>query len=340
MLIDLRSDTVTKPSKDMLEYMMNAPVGDDVFEDDPTINKLQELAAKRFGMDAALYCPSGTMTNQIAIKTHTQPGDEVICDIGAHVYNYEGGGIALNSGASVRLLQGDHGRFSADQVKNAIQPDNVHYPVSRLVVVENTSNSGGGTCWDFDEIKKIKQVCSDNNLSLHLDGARLFHALIETNQTEKDYGEIFDSISICLSKGLGAPVGSLLLGSTAFIKRARRFRKVLGGGMRQAGYIAAAGIFALENNVKRLKEDHSRAKTLENMLLDHPIVKSVIPAQTNIVIFELIDSWNSQKLIDIMKNENIILIPRNDRSIRLVTHLDFNDEMLDKTISAFKSIKS
>lgn len=339
MKIDLRSDTVTVPAAEMLNAMMSADVGDDVFKDDPTINRLQDIAAERFGMEAALYCPSGTMTNQIAIKTHTQPGDEVICDRGAHVYNYEGGGIALNSGASVRLIDGDLGRFTAADVLNCIQPDNEHYPVSKLVVIENTSNSGGGTCWNFEEILKIKDVCDQNNLSLHLDGARLFHALMETVEHELDYGRIFDSISICLSKGLGAPVGSLLLGTRDFIYRARRFRKVFGGGMRQAGYLAAAGIYALENNVTRLKEDHRRARLLEKMLMSHPLVKSVIPVQTNIVIFSLVDHWTTDMVIDFMAERDIILIPRDAKSIRLVTHLNFTDEMLDRTVAAFNELQ-
>lgn len=340
MLIDLRSDTVTRPTKGMLDAMMSAFVGDDVFEDDPTINKLQETAARIFGMEDALFCPSGTMTNQIAIKTHSQPGDEVICEQGAHVYNYEGGGVALNSGASVRLLNGNLGRFTAEQVKDAIQPDNVHYPASRLVVIENTSNSGGGTCWDFNEITRIKNVCDENGLALHLDGARIFHALAETNETARDYGRIFDSISICLSKGLGAPVGSLLIGTGVFIKRARRFRKVFGGGMRQAGYLAAAGLYAFENHMDRLKDDHRRAKVLENILKSLSMVESVIPVQTNIVIFTLIDGWTSEMVIERMKKEGINLIPRNNRSIRLVTHLDFTDEMLEKTVAAFEGLEA
>jgi len=339
MFIDLRSDTVTRPAKEMLEAMMAAPVGDDVFDEDPSINQLQDIIAQRFNMEDALFCPSGTMTNQIALKTHTQPGDEVICDKSAHIYNYEGGGISMNSGASVRLINGSFGQFTADDVQASIQPDNVHYPVSRLTVLENTSNMGGGTCWNFDEILKIKSVCSENDLRLHLDGARLFHALVETKQNENDYGNVFDSISICLSKGLGAPVGSLLLGNKDFIKRAKRFRKAFGGGMRQAGYLAAAGIYALENNIDRLSDDHRRAKSLEKMLLSHPIVENVIPVETNIVIFTLVDNYPAEMVINFMAERNIILIPRNSKSIRLVTHLDFTDDMLDKTITAFNEME-
>ena len=252
MIIDLRSDTVTKPTPAMLKAMVSAKVGDDVFGEDPTINELERLSADMFGMEAGLFCPSGTMTNQIAIKCHTQPGDEVICDESAHVYQYEGGGIAFNSSASVKLLYGDRGRINAEQVKAAINPDDSHKSRTSLVCLENTSNRGGGSCYNFSEIKAIKKVCTENSLILHLDGARLWNALIAKKETPKQYGEVFDSVSICLSKGLGCPVGSVLVGNKDFIKKARRIRKVLGGGMRQAGVLAAAGIYGLQNNFDRL----------------------------------------------------------------------------------------
>src|SRR5579864_6122308 len=247
MTIDFRSDTVTRPTPPMLAAMMQAKVGDDVFGEDPSINQLESMAAKLFGMEAALYCPSGTMSNQIAIKCHTQPGDEVICEKSSHVYIYEGGGIAFNSGSQVRALEGNLGRITAGQVSGAINPDDVHRARTSLVTLENTCNRGGGSCYDLEEIKKIRQVCSDNQLKLHLDGARLFNALVATGQTAGTYGELFDSISVCLNKGLGCPIGSILIGPAPFIRQARRVRKVFGGGMRQAGFMAAAGIYALEH---------------------------------------------------------------------------------------------
>ncbi len=262
MAIDFRSDTVTRPTAPMLDFMQKAPLGDDVFGEDPSINDLENYAASLFGMETAIFCPSGTMTNQIAIKCHTQPGDEVICDLDSHIYQYEGGGIAFNSGCSVRLLPGNRGRITATQVEQAINADDIHKPISRMVGLENTSNRGGGSCYDWQEIEKISAVCKEQGLILHLDGARLFNALEATGQTAAQYGQVFDSISICLSKGLGAPVGSLLLGNAAFIKKARRVRKVFGGGMRQAGMLAAAGQFALENHVSRLKIDHEHARQI------------------------------------------------------------------------------
>src|SRR5687767_3330880 len=256
MIIDFRSDTVTKPTPGMKEAMMNAQVGDDVFGEDFSINQLESIAAGMFGMEAGLFCPSGTMTNQIAIKCHTQPGDEVICDESSHVYQYEGGGIAFNSGASVKLLPGDRGRISSEQVLHSINPDDNHKANTSLVCLENTSNRGGGSCYDLKEVQQIHNICKENNLKLHLDGARIFNALAATRESPKQYGELFDSISICLSKSLGCPVGSVLLGKKELIKKGRRVRKVMGGGMRQGGFLAAAGIYALENHLERLAEDH------------------------------------------------------------------------------------
>ena len=271
-MIDVRSDTVTQPTPAMLQAMLQAVVGDDVFGEDETVNELQRKAAELFGKEAALFCPSGTMSNQIAIKTHTQPGDEVICDELAHVYLFEGGGIAANSGASVRLLKGDNGRFTAEQVRDNInRRDDSHFPWTRLVAIENTVNKGGGCCWDLREIERIRSVCQEQNIAMHLDGARLFNALVARDEAPRDYGNLFESISICLSKGLGAPAGSLLLGSRAFIARAHRQRKLLGGGMRQAGYLAAAGLFALEHNVRRLQDDHRKAKVLAAELRTLPV---------------------------------------------------------------------
>lgn len=330
-LIDLRSDTVTKPTKEMLESMLQAKVGDDVFSEDETVNKLEETAANMFGMEAGLFCPSGTMTNQIAIKVHTQPGEEVICDRLSHVYQYEGGGIAFNSGASVCLLEGSRGRVTALQIAEAINPDDVHKPVSSLVVLENTSNRGGGSCYELSDFHAIKQICLQNNLILHLDGARLFNALVAKQQRPEEYGKIFHSISICLSKGLGAPVGSVLLGTKEMINKSRRIRKVFGGGMRQAGFIAAAGLYALENHVDRLATDHTHAKQIEQALLSHSKVESVLPVETNIIIFNLKEGITAEKFTGNLKAKGILCFAMGKQQIRFVTHLDVNKEMVDKT---------
>lgn len=338
-MIDLRSDTVTKPTKAMHNAMMQAEVGDDVFGEDPTVNRLEEKVARMFGKEAAMYTASGVMANQIAIKVHTQPGDEVICDKLAHIYHYEGGGIAFNSGASVRLLDGDNGRFSAEQVQENINDAaNVHFPLSRMVAVENTCNKGGGSIWDFTEIEKIRSVCSENHLQYHLDGARLFNALVETGESPEQYGRIFDSISICLSKGLGAPVGSVLTGSKSFIDKARRIRKALGGAMRQAGFLAGAGIFALDNHVDSLKEDHRRAKALGEHLAGLHYVEEVLPVQTNIVIFKLKDVYTENAFLQKLGQHQIKAVPFGKQTIRMVTHLDFRDDMLEKTLKVLKSL--
>ena len=338
MIIDFRSDTVTKPTPAMLEAMMKAKVGDDVFGEDPCINELEQMAAGMFGMETALFCPSGTMTNQIAIKCHTQPGDEVICDESSHVYQYEGGGIAFNSGSSVKLLPGNLGRITAEQVRNAIQPDDPHRPHSSLVCLENTSNRGGGSCYDFEEIKKIKLVCTEKYLAFHLDGARLWNALVAKNETPKQYGEVFDSISICLSKSLGCPVGSLLLGKKDFIKKARRVRKVFGGGMRQAGFLAAAGIYALQNNMERLSEDHAHAKQIADAIGKRSFIKMLLPVETNIIIFELNDSITAPELVAKLKEHNILGYAISPNRVRLVLHLDITKEMTETTIRVFNQL--
>ncbi len=328
MIIDLRSDTFTKPSSDMLKAMFEAQVGDDVFGEDPTVNALEKYCADLFGMEAAIFCPSGTMTNQIAIKCHTQPGDEVICDKVSHVYIYEGGGIAFNSGCQVKTIDGIRGLITAEDVAAAINPDDVHKANTSLVVLENTGNRGGGSCYEFEEIVKIKRVCEEHGLKLHLDGARLFNALVAKKQTEKQYGEIFDSISICLSKGLGTPIGSVLLGTTSFIKKARRVRKVMGGGMRQAGYIAAAGLFALHNNVHRLANDHHHAKFLAEELLKKEFVGKMMPVETNIVIFEVLSEGGAIGFCEKMKRHDILCLPISEKQVRLVTHLDVHSDMI------------
>ena len=338
MRIDLRSDTLTKPTKEMLEVMFNAEVGDDVFEEDPTVNTLEAKVAAMFGKEAAIFCPSGTMTNQIAIKAHTVPGDEVICHELCHVYKYEGGGIASNSGASVRLISGNRGRISPDQIIPYINPDNVHFPVTTLVTLEDTSNKGGGCYYKLEDIQEISNICQENNLKLHLDGARMFNGLVETGYDYKTYAANFDSISICLSKGLGIPVGSVLLGTKELVRKARRIRKAFGGGMRQAGYIAAAGIYALDNNIDRLKEDHKRAKVIEEVLNECSYVKEVLPVATNIIVFELAGGWTDEAFLKKLEEHNVCAVPFGKNIIRFVTHLDFNDDHLNELIKVLKSI--
>ncbi len=335
MLIDFRSDTVTRPSPGMLDSMMNAPVGDDVLGDDPSVIELEEYSAQLFEMESALFCPSGTMTNQIAIKCLTQPGDEVICDGSSHIYQYEGGGIAFNSGASVQLLTGQQGRINAAQVKSAINTDDVYKANTSLVSIENTANRGGGSCYEFEEIKGIRGICDEHNLSLHLDGARLFNALIAKNEEAKEYGRTFHSISICLSKGLGAPVGSVLLGSKSFIKKARRIRKVFGGGMRQAGYMAAAGLYALQNNIARLRIDHDHAKIIENAL--HQKGLDVLPVETNIIIFNAPAPYKPTDIVAMLKEHNILAYAISATQVRFVVHLDITPKMIDQTISTIKN---
>ncbi|WPR75715.1 GntG family PLP-dependent aldolase [Algoriphagus sp. NG3] len=329
MIIDLRSDTVTRPTDGMKEAMFAAPVGDDVFGEDPTVNALEEKAAKLFDMEASLFCPSGTMTNQIAIRLHTRIQSEVICHKYSHVYLYEGGGIMSNSLASVKLLEGDLGKISAEQVKAAINPDDVHAPETTLVSLENTMNKGGGSIYTLEEVKPIRQICDENGLKLHLDGARLFNALVESGESTASWGAQFDTISICLSKGLGCPVGSLLLGTKADIKRARKVRKVWGGGMRQAGFLAAAGIYALDNHVERLADDHARARVLGEMLLKLPFVSEVFPVVTNIVIARL-DGILPDEFLRKLAEKDIKAVKFGSDLVRFVTHLDFEDEQLEE----------
>lgn len=328
MIIDLISDTVTRPTKEMLEVMMRAKVGDDVFKMDPTVNELQEKAAAMFGMEDALFFPSGTMANQTAIKLHTQPGDQLICDKYAHVFNYEGGGAAFNSGVTCKLIDGNRGMFSAEQLQEAVAGRaDIHVPFSRLVCVENTTNKGGGACWDLTELEKVQKVAKENNLAFHLDGARLFNALVAKNETPEQYGQLFDTISICLSKGLGAPIGSILLGSKIHIAKALRIRKLFGGAMRQAGFLASAGIYALDNHVTRLAEDHQKAKEIGAVLEAVSYVKEVALIETNIVIFYVYESIGADNFIQKMKDKNILLTPMGEGRIRIVTHLDYTNDM-------------
>lgn len=338
MTVDYRSDTVTKPTPGMLEAMMRAPVGDDVFGEDTSINNLEKKTAALFGMEAGLFCPSGTMTNQIAIKCHTQPGDEVICDYDAHIYQYEGGGIAFNAGASVRLLSGDRGRITAAQVAAAINPEDVHRANTSLVCLENTSNRGGGSCYDWNDILAIRKACVQHDLAFHLDGARLFNALVAKNETPLQYGQTFDSISICLSKSLGCPVGSLLLGTASFIKKARRIRKVFGGGMRQAGFLAAAGIYALDNHIERLQEDHDHAQQIAQTLSSKSFVAKLLPVETNIIIFELHDSSGAPAFVTRLKEHNILAYAIAPNRVRLVVHLDITPSMVAHTIDVLNKL--
>ncbi len=339
-IIDLRSDTVTKPTKGMLEAMLQAKVGDDVFNEDPTVIALEKKVSEMFEMEAALFCPSGTMTNQIAIKAHTQPLDEVICDKLSHIYQYETGGFAFNSQVSIKLLDGDNGIINAAQVEAAIQPDYDWLPNTSLVVIENTCNKGGGGYYSLDQIVSISQKCKEHKLKFHLDGARIFNAIIEAGYTTKDLGKQFDSISICLSKGLGAPVGSLLIGKKDFIKKARKIRKVLGGGMRQAGILAAAGVYALENHIELLRADHQKARKIGAVLEQLPYIESVIPVRSNIVIFKLNGLMKDIDFLNKLEKARIKAVQFGPQTIRFVTHLDFTDEMLEQTIKILKETRN
>jgi threonine aldolase len=328
MEINLVSDTVTKPTQEMLLQMVQAKVGDDVYKQDPTVIELEARVAEFFGMEAALFFPSGTMANQTAIKLHTHPGEQLIADQWAHVYNYEGGGVSFNSGVSCCLLTGNRGMITAEQVAGAINdPEFYHSPLTSLVCVENTTNKGGGACYEFEEFRKIRQVCDANNLKFHLDGARIWNALVATNDDPKSYGQVFDTISVCLSKGLGAPVGSLLLSDKATIHRALRIRKILGGGMRQVGYLAAAGLYALDHHIERLAEDHRRAKELGIVLQKLPWVAKVEPVETNILIFSVPPSVNESLVLEKLKQKGISISSMGHGKLRIVTHLDYREVM-------------
>lgn len=335
MQINLISDTVTKPTPGMLDAMMSAVVGDDVFKEDPTVNALEEKAAKLFGMEAALFFPSGTMTNQTAIKLHTQPAEQLICDKYAHIYNYEGGGVSFNSGVSCRLVDGIRGTMTAAQVEAVINPpDFYHSPLTTLVCVENTANKGGGTCWDFEELKKIRRVCDAHQLGFHLDGARLWNALVKKNETPVQYGQLFDTISVCLSKGLGCPIGSLLLGTKKHMDKAIRIRKIFGGGMRQSGFLAAAAIYAMDHHLERLAEDHKKAQEIGMALSAKSFVKKVEPIETNIIIFEIDESYmSSVDFVAKLSEKDILIIGMGQGKLRMVTHLDYTDAMHEALVA-------
>lgn len=338
--IDLRSDTVTKPSKGMLQAIMNAKVGDDVYKEDPTVNELETKLARMFGKDEALFFPTGSMANQAAIKLHTQPAEQLICDKWAHVYNYEGGGVSFNSGVSCKLVDGDRGMITAAQVEENINPpDFYHSPLTSLVCLENTTNKGGGACYDFEEFEKIRDVCDRHGLGLHLDGARLFNALVAKNEDPMEYGKIFETISICLSKGLGTPMGTVLIGDKEIMKSAIRVRKVLGGGMRQVGFMAAAGIYALENNVERLAVDHERAREIGKVLKDQEYVGEVEPVETNIVIFYLKNPSAEVGFMKQLQQENIRISNMGQGKLRIVTHLDYTNEMHEHFLKVLGKVK-
>jgi threonine aldolase len=340
MFIDLRSDTVTRPTAGMLDAMFNAAVGDDVFDEDPTVKLLENKAAALFGKEAGLFCPSGTMTNQICHRILTEPQQEVICDKGAHIYYYEGGGIASNSGLSMRLVDGDRGRMTAVQVEENINPaGNIHQPFTSLVSVENTSNKGGGSYYTYQQMKEISVVANKHQLKIHLDGARIFNAITETGDSAKDIGQLFDTISICLSKGLGAPVGSLILSSEKNILKAKRVRKSFGGGMRQSGYLAAAGIYALENNIKRLKEDHLLASKIGNILQSLSYVDFIYPVETNIIVFTLNENLPLEKFLNYLSEHNIKAVSFGKQTVRMVTHLDIKEEMMNEIEMALRGWK-
>ena len=340
MIIDLRSDTVTRPTPGMLDAIMQAQTGDDVYKEDPTVNALEHKMASLFGMDTALYFPTGSMANQAAIKLHTQPSQQLICDKWAHVYNYEGGGVSFNSGVSCKLVDGHRGMITAKQVLESINPpDFYHSPLTSLVCLENTTNKGGGACYEMDEIIKIKKVCQEHNLGLHLDGARLMNAIVANKEDTKHYGNVFDTISVCLSKGLGAPMGTVLIGNSLLMKNAIRVRKVLGGGMRQVGFMAAAGLYAVEHQVDRLEEDHKKAKQIALHLESLLYIKKVEPTQTNIVIFYMQEGLNQEDFINALAEKNIRISDMGQGKLRVVTHHDYTSKMhsvfLD-TLTAYK----
>ena len=339
MEVNLISDTITRPTQGMLDAMMSATVGDDVFKEDPTVNEFEKRVAQLFGKEAALFFPSGTMANQTAIKVHTQPGEQLICDHFAHIFNYEGGGISFNSGVSCKLIEGTRGMITAEQVEAAINPpDFYHSPLTSLVEIENTTNKGGGACYDFSELQRIRAVCDKHNLSYHLDGARLWNAVVAKGENFLQYGNLFDSISVCFSKGLGCPVGSVVVGSKDFIHKALRVRKIFGGGMRQAGYFAAAGIYALDHHVERLQEDHKRAKMLGEALKSCVWVEKVEPIETNIIIFSLFKDRNEEQFLSALEKERIKIISMGEGKLRIVTHLEFTDDMLLKFIEVIERI--
>lgn len=336
--IDLRSDTVTRPSQGMRDAMYTAEVGDDVYGEDRLINELQERIATLLGKEAGLFVPSGTMSNQLAIRSQTQPGDEVICEYNSHIFNYEGGGPALLSGVQLHPLIAEHGILTSGQISAAMRPTDHHYAQTRLMALENTHNRAGGVVYPLPVIEDIAQLARDQAVSIHLDGARLMHAVIASGLDPSAYAEHFDTVSLCLSKGLGAPAGSVLVGSADLIEKAHRFRKVFGGGMRQVGILAAAGHYALDNNIERLAEDHFRAKALAEACRDLGVLADDIAwTQTNIVLLAFPEG-NTLEMEAKFKAAGLLVSVIDDQSIRLVTHLDFNDDHLKRSVEILKQV--
>ena len=340
MKVNLISDTTTLPSLGMLDAMHAAKVGDDVFKEDPSVNALEEKVARLFGKENALFFPSGTMANQTAIKLHTQPGEQLICDHYSHIFNYEGGGVSFNSGVSCNLIEGDRGKINAKQVESKINPpDFYHSPLSTLVCLENTTNKGGGAYYDLLEIEAIRSVCNDHNLGLHLDGARIWNAMIASGQKPEIFGDLFDTISVCFSKGLGAPVGSALIGSNEAIEKAIRIRKVFGGGMRQAGFLAEAASYAIDNHWESLSEDHRKASELKDCLEKQDYIEKVEPVDTNIVIFKLIKTVKDTDFIAKLEALGIRFISMGQSKLRMVTHRDYSQLQHEYVLEIIKTLK-
>ncbi|HGY56502.1 MAG TPA: low-specificity L-threonine aldolase [Caldithrix abyssi] len=339
--IDLRSDTITQPSQAMREFMMNAEVGDDVYGEDPTVNALQNKICELTGKEAALFVSSGTQANQVSLSAHTEPGNEIICEYRSHIFNYESGAAALLSGIQLHPLISEYGILDLEQVENAIRPKEDHYPKTRVIAVENTHNRWGGTIYPLEEIKKLRLLADEYGLLMHLDGARLWNASVATGVSLKEYASFFDSVSLCFSKGLGAPVGSIVVGSKAFIRRAHYYRKAFGGGMRQAGFLAAAAIYAIDHNFERLVDDHRRARTLAETINDlPPFVVNLRTVETNIVIIDTSISGLSAPYVSEKLAENGLRVSAiSPTRLRAVTHLHFDDNQLDKAIEIFKSTK-
>ncbi|MEL6350466.1 MAG: low-specificity L-threonine aldolase [Cyanobacteria bacterium J06627_28] len=339
-MIDLRSDTVTQPTDDMRRVMAKAPVGDDVLGDDPTVNELEAFVADLLGKEAAVYMPSGTMTNQVALRSHTQPGDEIVLEAEAHIYYYEGGGPAALSGVSCRLLPGEGGVFSANAVEATLRPSDPHFPKTQLVCIENTHNRSGGRIFPLETIQAISRVCQQRDLALHMDGARFWNACVATGIAEADYAAPFDTLSVCFSKGLGAPVGSALVGSAEKIAIARRFRKMFGGGMRQAGMIAAGALYALQHHRDRLAEDHDNAQTLATGLANMKGV-SIDPAlvETNIVNFE-VPGQSAEAVVKELAQTGVAVLATGPHKIRAVTNLMVTRKDMKDVIDAIAKVTS
>ncbi len=339
-IVDLRSDTVTRPSSGMRKAMAEADVGDDVFHEDPTVNRLEAMVAEMYGKEAALYVASGTMANEVAIRAHTHHGDEIIMERTSHPFNSEAGALAALAGVQVNLLDGKRGILEVDQIRAAVRRPDVHHAPTALISLENTHNRGGGSVWPLDKVRAIREFARSASIPMHLDGARLMNACVATGLTPSDYAQYFDSCTLCLSKGLGAPVGSLVIGSNDFIERAHRFRKQFGGGMRQAGIIAAAGVYALQHNVERLAEDHLHAKRLAHGIAEiDGLDIDLSGVETNILYFEVCKpGLTVPVLLDRLKTEGVLMLGTGPTSIRAVTHLDVAKDGIDRAIEVLQKV--